>query len=81
MHGYAMAAQVCGCVQVDVWTAARPALDPRRLLPALLRLGEPSAAKGPRAEALRYIQFCMSRLESTDLALHNLTVSLELRLL
>ena len=58
-----------------MWKAARPALDPRRLLPALLRLGEPSAAQGPRAEALRYVQFCISHLESTDLALHNLAVS------
>ena len=61
-------------VQVDVWVAAHPPLAPRRLLPALLRFGEPGAPQGPRAEALRYVRFCMVRLQSQDLALHNLAV-------
>ena len=54
--------------------AVHPPLDPRRLLPALLRFGEPGAPRGPREEALRYVHFCMARLQSTDLALHNLAV-------
>jgi hypothetical protein len=51
---------------------AQPPLEPRRLLPALLRLGEPGAPAGARADALRYVRFCVGRLRSTDAAVHNL---------
>jgi len=51
---------------------AQPPLEPRRLLPALLRLGEPGAPAAARADALRYVRFCVGRLRSTDAAVHNL---------
>ena len=54
---------------------AHPPLEPRRLLPALLRWGEAGAPAAARAQALRYIQFCIARLASTDAAVHNLAVS------
>ena len=57
---------------VDAWLAAQPPLEPRRLLPALLRLGEAGAPKQARADALRYVRFCVGRLGSTDAAVHNL---------
>lgn len=57
---------------VDAWLAAQPALEPRRLLPALLRLGEAGASAEARAHALRYVRFCVGRLGSTDAAVHNL---------
>lgn len=62
-------------VQVDAWMAVQPPLDPRRLLPALLRWGEIGAPASARAQALRYVQFCIARLASADTALHNLAVS------
>ncbi|KAK9832068.1 hypothetical protein WJX81_003754 [Elliptochloris bilobata] len=61
---------------VDAWLAAQPPLEPRRLLPALLRLGEAGAPKQARTDALRYVRFCVGRLGSTDAAVHNLAVAL-----
>lgn len=60
--------------QVDAWMVAQPPLDPRRLLPALLRWGEVGAPAAARVHALRYVQFCIARLSSTDPAVHNLAV-------
>ena len=48
----------------------------RRLLPALLQFGEPGAAAGGQAEALRYVRYCIHRLSSEDPAVHNLAVEL-----
>lgn len=61
---------------IDAWMAAAPPLDPRRLLPALMRIAEESAP-GPSSlqqEALRYVEYCISKLSSTDPAVHNLAV-------
>ena len=63
---------------IDSWIAASPPLDPRRLMPALMRAegGDPHARpRTPQAEALRYVQFCIARLGSTDPTVHNLAVS------
>ena len=46
-----------------------------RLLPALLRLGEVATGAPGRTDAMRYVQFCIRRLGSTDAAIHNLAVS------
>jgi hypothetical protein len=53
----------------------QPPLDPRRLVPALLRCGERGSPPALRQEALRYIDFCIRHLESSDAAVHNLAVS------
>ena len=45
-----------------------------RLLPALLRLGEVATGAPGRTDAMRYVQFCIRRLGSTDAAIHNLAV-------
>mmetsp|Transcript_23999 Transcript_23999/g.66689 ORF Transcript_23999/g.66689 Transcript_23999/m.66689 type:complete len:1007 (-) Transcript_23999:341-3361(-) len=61
---------------VDSWIHAADRLDPRRLMPALLRSDEPGATAAVRAAALRYIEYCFRQLECDDTALHNLAVSL-----
>ena len=48
----------------------------RRLLPALLRFGEEGAQERWRAEAMRYVEFCLTHLRSHDAALHQLAVAL-----
>lgn len=60
---------------VDSWLAVQPALDPQRLLPALLRYGEPDSPPAGRAQALRYVQHCLTHLGTTDQPVHNLAVS------
>ncbi|KAK9789373.1 hypothetical protein WJX73_010275 [Symbiochloris irregularis] len=61
---------------VDAWIAAQPPLESRQLLPALLRWGEVGASAHGRAQALRYVQFCLGRLGSVEPAIHNLAVAL-----
>ncbi|KAK9814445.1 hypothetical protein WJX72_006013 [[Myrmecia] bisecta] len=61
---------------VDAWMTGVPALDPRRLLPALMRFGEVAASAECQAEALRYVHHCIGRLQTTDPAVHNLAVAL-----
>lgn len=61
--------------QVDAWMSARPALLPKRLLPALLRYAERGAPLEFRAHILRYIHFCMNRLQSEEPAVHQLAVT------
>ena len=48
-------------------------------MPALMRAegGDPlppTRPRAPQAEALRYVQFCIARLGSTDATVHNLAV-------
>lgn len=59
---------------IDAWMAASPALDPRRLMPALMRAGEGSELSSSQADVLRYVEFCLSQLSSTDATVHNLAV-------
>ena len=63
---------------MEAWLAVQPPLDPQRLLPALLRYGEPHSAPRGRAQALRYVQHCLNRLGTTDQPVHNLAVRLSL---
>jgi hypothetical protein len=58
---------------VDAWIAAAPPLEPRRLMPALMRLEDEQ--RSSQAVALRYVQFCIGRLASTDPTVHNLAVT------
>lgn len=57
---------------VDAWTR-QEALQPRRLIPALLQY-RPRA--GQRNEAVRYLQHVVGELDSSDPAVHNLLLTL-----
>ncbi|KXZ53919.1 hypothetical protein GPECTOR_6g837 [Gonium pectorale] len=61
---------------VDAFIAERPPLDPRRLLPALLRYGEPESEPAARRHVLRYVEFAIEALGTTDIVVHNLAVAL-----
>ncbi|KAI8463559.1 MAG: hypothetical protein J3K34DRAFT_462375 [Monoraphidium minutum] len=61
---------------VDYLVSRGPALDPRRLLPALARFGEPGAGEAGRGAALRYVRFAIEALRCADGTLHNLAVCL-----
>ena len=60
---------------IDAWMSALPPLHPRRLMPALMRSGNGSELCCSHADALRYMEFCLSQLKSTDTTVHNLAVS------
>eukprot|EP01090_Pellita_catalonica_P018899 TRINITY_DN6253_c0_g2_i1.p1 TRINITY_DN6253_c0_g2~~TRINITY_DN6253_c0_g2_i1.p1 ORF type:complete len:521 (+),score=75.96 TRINITY_DN6253_c0_g2_i1:37-1563(+) len=66
---------------VDLWiqiskqtkgTTASTALDPRRLIPALLRYNQ----EGDEHHGMRYLEFCVRELHNSDPALHNYLISL-----
>ncbi|KAG2496729.1 hypothetical protein HYH03_005142 [Edaphochlamys debaryana] len=61
---------------VDFFIAERPPLDPRRLLPALLRYGEPGSPPAARQHVLRYIEYAIGVLGTTDGVVHNLAAAL-----
>ncbi|GLC42145.1 hypothetical protein PLESTB_000635800 [Pleodorina starrii] len=61
---------------VDFFVAQRPPLEPRRLLPALLRYGELDSPPTARRHVLRYVEFAIEELGTTDSVVHNLAVAL-----
>eukprot|EP00879_Flechtneria_rotunda_P019362 GHRR01020334.1.p1 GENE.GHRR01020334.1~~GHRR01020334.1.p1 ORF type:complete len:907 (+),score=281.55 GHRR01020334.1:278-2998(+) len=61
---------------VDFFIVSGSTLDPRQLLPALVRFGEPGAAPAQRDQVLRYVSFAMDQLRCDDSAVANLAVSL-----
>eukprot|EP00877_Chromochloris_zofingiensis_P007678 jgi/Chrzof1/3163/Cz12g14060.t1 len=61
---------------IDFWIACRDKLDPRRLLPALMRFGEPGSAADKREQVLMYISYAIDHLQCEDSAIHNLAVAL-----
>jgi vacuolar protein sorting-associated protein 18 len=65
---------------VRSWIEARPPLDPRRLLPALLHLcegGSGAAGAAARGEALRYARHCLRTPGAVaDPAVHDFAVAL-----
>jgi len=61
---------------VQSWIDSSPALDPRRLLPAVLHLADATAPRAARDEALRYVRHCVTRLGSGDPALHDFAIAL-----
>lgn len=66
---------------IQAWIDAYPPLNPRRLLPALLHLGELANPNcqvtiRKRNEALKYIRHCIFRLGTSDTAVHNCMVAL-----
>lgn len=59
---------------VQAWIEARPELDPRSLLPALLQFGEGGGGAAGGAEVLRYLLFCVRELGTSETSIHNLLV-------
>ncbi|KAF8061305.1 VPS18 [Scenedesmus sp. PABB004] len=51
---------------VDLLISAGASLDPRALLPALVRFAEPGTPRARREEALRYISFAIDQLQCDD---------------
>jgi hypothetical protein len=51
---------------VDFFIAAGSTLDPRQLLPALVRFGEPGTAAAKREQVLRYVSFALDHLRCKD---------------
>eukprot|EP00271_Cylindrocystis_brebissonii_P008632 TRINITY_DN23099_c0_g1_i1.p1 TRINITY_DN23099_c0_g1~~TRINITY_DN23099_c0_g1_i1.p1 ORF type:complete len:1123 (-),score=263.65 TRINITY_DN23099_c0_g1_i1:370-3738(-) len=60
---------------VDAWIAAGTRLEPRRLIPALLRYAD-ACPPGEAYEAIRYLEFSIQRLRREDSALYNLLLTL-----
>lgn len=61
---------------VDSWTSTGLNLNPRQLIPALMRY---SSERRPRDEpnaAIRYLEYCIVRQQNQDSAVHNLLLSL-----
>eukprot|EP00878_Enallax_costatus_P011969 GHUV01012497.1.p1 GENE.GHUV01012497.1~~GHUV01012497.1.p1 ORF type:complete len:1028 (+),score=282.75 GHUV01012497.1:49-3132(+) len=61
---------------VDFFIAAGARLDPRRLMPALVRFGEPDTLDSKRDQIMRYVGFAMDQLHCDDSAVANLGVAL-----
>ena len=59
---------------IDAWIACKPSLDARRLLPALMNACEATQDSQLQSYALRFVEHCISQLQSTDTTLHNLAV-------
>ncbi|KAH9310908.1 hypothetical protein KI387_025943 [Taxus chinensis] len=51
-------------------------LNPRRLIPALMRYSSEPHTKEEAHEAIKYLEFCVQRLQNEDPAVHNLLLSL-----
>nr|ATA62870.1 putative zinc ion binding protein [Hesperocyparis bakeri] len=51
-------------------------LNPRRLIPALMRYSSEPHTKDEAHEAIKYLEFCVQRLQNEDPAVHNLLLSL-----
>lgn len=51
-------------------------LNPRRLIPALMRYSSGPRSKDQAHEAIKYLEFCIQRQQNEDGAVHNLLLSL-----
>eukprot|EP01116_Phalansterium_solitarium_P021883 TRINITY_DN700_c0_g2_i4.p1 TRINITY_DN700_c0_g2~~TRINITY_DN700_c0_g2_i4.p1 ORF type:complete len:1144 (-),score=456.35 TRINITY_DN700_c0_g2_i4:184-3615(-) len=65
---------------VNAWMASAPgALEPRKLLPALMRFDDAQPDCIGVEQAIRYLAYCVDSLSVTDAALHNYLLSLYAR--
>lgn len=51
---------------IDFFIAAGSKLDPRQLMPALVRFGEPGTSDDKRNQVMRYVGFAMDQLHCDD---------------
>ncbi|KAJ1104409.1 hypothetical protein NDU88_001821 [Pleurodeles waltl] len=60
---------------VDAWIAMGKKLDARNLIPALVNYSQSGSSQQIK-EAIRYMEFCVYKLEETEQAIHNYLLSL-----
>lgn len=56
----------CWCPTLHACVCSGEALDPRQLLPALVRFGEPDTPPVKRDQVLKYVAYAMEQLRCTD---------------
>ncbi|KAK8482826.1 hypothetical protein V6N13_085563 [Hibiscus sabdariffa] len=60
---------------VESWMASNN-LNPRKLIPAMLRYSSEPHAKNETHEVIKYLEFCVHHLHNEDPGIHNLLLSL-----
>ncbi|KAJ4822464.1 Vacuolar protein sorting-associated protein 18 like protein [Turnera subulata] len=60
---------------VESWMATKN-LNPRKLIPAMMRYSSEPHAKNETHEVIKYLEFCVHRLHNEDTGVHNLLLSL-----
>ncbi|TYH29537.1 hypothetical protein ES288_A01G020400v1 [Gossypium darwinii] len=60
---------------VEFWMASKN-LNPRKLIPAMMRYSSEPHAKNETHEVIKYLEFCVHNLHSEDPGIHNLLLSL-----
>ncbi|XP_021283563.1 vacuolar protein sorting-associated protein 18 homolog [Herrania umbratica] len=60
---------------VESWMASN-SLNPRKLIPAMMRYSSEPHAKNETHEVIKYLEFCVHRLHNEDPGIHNLLLSL-----
>ncbi|CAI9105315.1 OLC1v1004212C1 [Oldenlandia corymbosa var. corymbosa] len=60
---------------VESWMATKD-LNPRKLVPALMRYSNEPHAKDDTHEVIKYLEYCAHRLQNEDSVVHNLLLSL-----
>ncbi|KAG0626001.1 hypothetical protein M758_2G095100 [Ceratodon purpureus] len=61
---------------VKAWTSTGLNLNPRQLMPALMRYSSERRPRDEPNEAIRYLEYCIVRQLNQDSAVHNLLLSL-----
>ncbi|KAM7495155.1 hypothetical protein LguiB_029764 [Lonicera macranthoides] len=60
---------------VESWMITKN-LNPRKLIPAMMRYSNEPRAKNEAHEVIKYLEFCVHRLQNEDPGVHNLLLSL-----
>jgi len=61
----------------EAWIQTKPGfLDPRKLIPSLMRYDHSKTNPGEPNQAIRYLQYCVQKQKNTDKAVHNYLLSL-----
>ncbi|KAK6919503.1 Pep3/Vps18/deep orange [Dillenia turbinata] len=60
---------------VESWMATKN-LNPRKLIPAMMRYSSEPHTKNETHEVIKYLEFCVHRLQNEDPGVHNLLLSL-----
>ncbi|KAK6918988.1 Pep3/Vps18/deep orange [Dillenia turbinata] len=60
---------------VESWMATKN-LNPRKLIPAMMRYSSEPHSKNETHEVIKYLEFCVHRLQNEDPGIHNLLLSL-----